>query len=256
MNFAIYFTIIIILIRITGTKSDDNFKIESLPAGLYHSDIGTAHLSKGVYEFVHFYNISDILTEKELLIQLKASIKAHLPSNKCTNGYNALLNIDDDIEKTLDAIEFITELCLNSEASFDRVKRGLLGKVLTFFFGVNDEAYDALNELQLQNKDLLNYTNNINFIVQEKLKETQTVIQAKITQMTNKMNNQTMDFYEKVLELHIFDSIRNIEKKIDKIMSTINAKGDWHEHFSYKNMKQIISKANVVLKNEVREYSK
>lgn len=250
MYFAVYISII--LIKICNCETDENYKIESLPAGLYYSEIGLAHVSKGEYELYHYYNISDILIEKSALIILQSDTIKHIPNNTCNTRNNILCIIDHNIEKILNQIEFVLDLCDKSDNTLlERVKRGLFGKFLTYVFGVNDEAYAALNELQLQNKDLLIFTKNINNIFQKKLQETQAVIQKKVTVMADEMRNETLGFYEILLEHQILENVRNIEYKLNKIINAINAKGDWYDHFLYKSIKEIINKANAILKNEV-----
>lgn len=55
--------------------SESDFKIENLPGGLYFFDIGSAHISTGNYELHHFYNISELLYEKNFLTNLRNEIQ-------------------------------------------------------------------------------------------------------------------------------------------------------------------------------------
>lgn len=59
----------------TVKASESDFKIENLPGGLYFFDIGSAHISTGNYELHHFYNISELLYEKNFLTNLRNEIQ-------------------------------------------------------------------------------------------------------------------------------------------------------------------------------------
>lgn len=225
----------------------ENYKIEPVLPGLYNSDIGKAHVSFGHYEIFQYYNISDILNDDKNLNVLLNDIKNHTNDNLS----KTLLLTENTITNILDHTELLKQLCFNSDENFERFKRGLLGQILTFFFGLNDEAYEALNELQAQNNDLLNYTKNSNQIFQEKLYNAQKIVQTKIKVISDELQNDFLLFKEDILENQILANVKHIEKKIINILRAVNGKGEWFHHFLFKNVEELLVKANKVLKNQV-----
>lgn len=221
-------------------QNDENFKIDSLPAGLYYSEIGSGYVSVGYYQLFNFYNVSELHEEREIWNKLKSDIKAKTAAN-ISDTMSIVLH---EIEKNLDHLEFVIKLCENGDTTIDRFKRGIFGKILTFFFGINDEAYEALNELQMQNQDLLQFTQDTSKIYKKKLKETQEVIQKKMNEFYDMFNQEHFENY-------LLHSLQYTDTKLTNIIRAINKNGDWNDFFSHKKVEEIVQKHNEILKNKV-----
>lgn len=251
---------------------DENYSVEDLPGGLYYIDMGTAYIEKGYYEIVKFYNKTDIITEEKML----ADIYNHLPNIECVaHVCHSMMVLKDFIEQVLSYMELLIDLChksdVNSVDTIKRMKRGWFGWILTKMFGVNDEAYAALNELQLQNNDLYKYTNESNNLFQMKLNEIQQVLKSKIKDVfkvisedrqvimslintTNLQEDHIESIHSELESYKIFQNTEFLDVKYKKILNAVNGGGLWYEHFSYKTIKKMIKKGNSLLQNQVNNY--
>lgn len=245
-------------------ENDVNFKFEDLPSGVFFHSIGTAYVEKGTFEFLRVYTKQELLHNRETL----QNIKKYIESTETEYPLHEFL------KKTIDNFDLLLFLCDNNskslKKSLKRTKRGFFGWILTKIFGVNDEAYQQIAELQKENIDLYNYTNSYNSLMEKKIQETQSVLSVKVKQVlsaikeqkenteallneTKKEDMEIEHIKKKTYETKLFKIIEELSSISYNIIKAVNGKSVFVDHFSFGEVKKTIEDANEILNNTVSE---
>lgn len=248
-----HFVLILILFCVNKSyqtsENEEGVKVDPLPSGIFYSKLGTANIYRGTFEYFILYDVKYIKMQKQTLHDLQNQLKDLKPNDTISKTQSI-------IDSTLNIMKYLIRVCDENQRSIlERRKRSVLSWIMSFLFGVNDEAYASINELQLQNQELKKMETDANVLLNDKIAETQDVFQSKVTAILNETNDFQQIFkkqQEKILQLHnelqIFETVSNIHERARNIMIAVNRFGLWTDHFNFDVIDNAVKESNNVLK--------
>lgn len=178
--------ILFILSLVNSAKAQ--YKIEYPKPGLYIEHIGQAKIERGIFRIDIKLNKSDISYHIKNIKNVTAQIQ-----NVCQNvaeisektECNTLIS-DMQLKET--RLEWVIKGIYDVTRS--RKRRGLLGKLMTSIFGVNDEVYTDINNLEKNQQQLIHASSHqTKFMLQalSQFNDTENRIYSKLKQFQEKV---------------------------------------------------------------------
>ena len=182
-------TILLMLAQASTPMPDQEFQVIPLEQGthIYYEDIGTAYIQEGKVRLINTLTAQQLNQDKQTVEEVLGNF------TKVYDYYDLddflLQRIRETANEALDYMSYLD----NQEAT-SKTKRYLFGKVLQFFFGVNEEVYDDIAELARHEELLKTNQAKLHQVILQTFKdqeENQRLLKNKTLELS-KMINHTL----------------------------------------------------------------
>ncbi|CAH1101873.1 unnamed protein product [Psylliodes chrysocephalus] len=258
-----------ILMRIFRLTLQKTINIQYPKPGLYIEHLGQGRLDRGMFRIEVKFNKSQIAKDfgdASKVVEDFTNLCQYTTELSQETHCNILLCHLIEQEKQLQ--KFNASLTTNVE----RFKRGILGKLLTSVFGVNDEVYQDIKALQQNQEELIKTTNHQSKIMistLSKINDTEVRIQNQLERFRSKLNqgldaiHDMQSWYNKVdvntLNIHTLSAYQigsNFLSKLthhySRILDIQFNRGTLYDLMSPAHVREIIASANQKLPANLR----
>ena len=184
-----FLVLMTILMSILTISSAANFTIRHPPPGLYIEHIGDTRIERGTFRIGLQYDrtklnedtaaVNQVVNQMEQICKQIANLSDGTP---CSYLHQHLQQLAKDMSKIKSSLDHITK----------RQKRGVLGKLLTSIFGVNDEVYQDIEALDKNQHELITAS-------KQQTKFMLSTV-SKLNDTEKRMNDQLQRFNKKMKE--------------------------------------------------------
>lgn len=194
---------------VNSSMIPDKYQVRYPQPGLYVEHFGTTQIERGVFRIQLNYNLTKLQEDTHSVEQVVTQYK-----EMCHQAYNLSKEINcspllQHLQEQESEMKWIQEGINGYNV---RSKRGLFGKVLTSVFGVNDDVYRELDDLQLNQKELIQASNH----------------QAKFMISALSTFNDT--------EIRINNQLERFRVKLNRGMAIINEMEKWYKAIDTNQM--------------------
>lgn len=166
-----------------------SYTIKQPSSGLYIENLGEAMLNRGRLRVDIAMNLSKLLEHERLANQTIIHFEEACVSEMRVSGNSYCLNELQELQQRNEELKQQLQVLRNGYSN--RKRRGLLGKLLTSVFGVNEEVYEDINKLNTnQEKIIRNSQHQSNLMIKTlvSLNSTEARITATVNKLTNGLN--------------------------------------------------------------------
>lgn len=166
-----------------GSVSGTPATVRKLSEPAYFEGIGGAYLEVGRLRIIKCINKTELNEDKAILEEIQEKLNETC-TKSCSKSCQLLHSyILERIKRVNDLIEAASRL-----PKFSRQRRELLGKLLNYLLGVNDEAYRRLDDVE-EDQEKLNINQHLLIHELKKSGDTQTNITQTMTHLTELVND-------------------------------------------------------------------
>jgi Pao retrotransposon peptidase/Protein of unknown function (DUF1759)/Family of unknown function (DUF5641)/Integrase zinc binding domain/Putative peptidase (DUF1758) len=236
-----------------------SYNITYPQSGLYLEKMGTIQLDRGHIKIECPISIETMTTDLQNVNKTIATFaatcdqsKEYTKDNHCGTWLSTFKEKWEQLTNNIDIIK--------SQSEF-RNKRGLVGDFLHHIFGVNDEVYQSLDELQSTQNSLIKRTNHQSTLMLSTVHEVNATLSRFYTSVTEKLNTGTALINEmqawfiiadkERIENHIIHTaieaqnyIDEVIKKYENIAKTILHQGSIFNVINYNTFEKLRNNLN------------
>jgi len=234
-----------------------SFTIKHPTSGLYIESIGEAYVERGRLRINVKVNGTTLLDHNATINKIISQIK-----DVCWHGESMSIGIDckllvNDLERQGQELQH--QMKIVTEGRLTRQRRGLLGDLMQSLFGVNDEVYRDISQLDHNQKRIIETSKHqaaIMVNVLSAINDTKTQISRKINHLTDRFNqglrkiNDIMALEDSVdgnkLNIHILVMVQlaqglimELEGQCDRLQRISDHKGNIRDFISSKEWNRL-----------------
>lgn len=237
-----------------------NYTIKNPAPGIYIEDIGHAKIDRGIFRLGVNFSISNFLLDEQTINDTFSQFNTLCNKAKgITEGTHCDELIHHITEKQQ---EILWNMASIRSISNHRTKRGVLGKLLTAVFGVNDEVYRDIDSLDKNQNQLIQASNHqakLMVAAMSTINETEARISEKLENFRTKFNqglqaiNDMQVWYKAIdinkLNIHILTTyqlainyLEELSQKYSKLLDASFKRGHLFQFLTPSQVTSMITK--------------
>jgi Pao retrotransposon peptidase/Protein of unknown function (DUF1759)/Family of unknown function (DUF5641)/Putative peptidase (DUF1758)/Integrase zinc binding domain len=267
-KFGIFTTTILALTLATTptTKAEENLTVFYPKTGLYLEELGEIELKRGQVRLDFSLNKSNILKDIENANQsvknydLVCDETIRLTGDQHCKGWSE--NNNNKLKHIINNVGLIMD------AANSRSKRGIFGQILTAIFGVNDEVYKSLDDLEDAQNDILKKSAHQSNLLLSTVKDINSNTNKQISELSNKINHgfaiindmqpwyaaidkQRINYHMMAVSLDTRDIIDELSVKYEKILKALTQTGSMLDFITHHELQETITRINDKLPSDI-----
>lgn len=263
---GVFATTMLALSFTSSTNAENNITVVYPNPGLYLEELGDIVLKRGQVRLDFAVDKNNIKKDVESANQTIQEFEAVCTETTKSTGDRHCEKWLENINKKFKHITSNVDLILDQLTT--RQKRGLFGQFLQSIFGVNDEVYKSLDNLEDAQAETLKKTTHQSTLLLSTMKDLSSNTNHQITELRNKINegfaviNEMQAWYmiidKQKLNYHMiavsYDTeniIDEISAKYDAILRAINQKGSILDFITFYELQDTIHKINSKLPSNI-----